>query len=145
MHFSIPRSAQADDKLCLTVRRGLLIKPPTIYVVDHDAAVRDSLSATLTVSGFEVRSFESGSALMRTLPLTEAGCLLVEFDLEDMTGMELAERLEAKCVALPIIMMSARLRLPVLESKPSRNVVILQKPFGREELLGVMQRALIQR
>ena len=118
-----------------------MTKPPTIYVVDHDAAVRDSLSVTLRFSGFEVRSFASGSAFVRSLPLQESGCLLVEVDLEDMSGMELIEHLDEKHLILPIILMSARLRRPILETKLSDHIVILQKPFGREELLGMLNHA----
>jgi FixJ family two-component response regulator len=142
MHFSTPGPIRADSKLCLTEQPGLITRPPTVFVVDHDAAVRDSLSVTLTFSGFEVFSFESGNAFIQSLPLRRGGCLLVEFDLEDMTGLELFEHVSAERVTIPMIMMSARLRLPVLESKLPKNVIVLQKPFGRDELLDVLRRAI---
>ncbi len=145
MHFSIYGPIQADSKLCLAEQRRLMTKPPTIFVVDHDAAVRDSLSVTLTFSGFKVRGFQSGSAFLQSLPLREDGCLLVEFDLEDMTGMELIARLSDDHVSIPIVIMSARLRLPFPKTEFPKNVAILQKPFGRDELLNVLQHALARK
>ncbi len=132
---------QTDNLLCVADRSGLITKPPTVFVVDHDAAVRDSLSVTLTFSGLDVCSFSSGGAFIQSLPLKRDGCLLVEFDLKDMTGIELIARLSAERVTIPIVIMSARLRLPISKHDLPKDIVILQKPFGRDQLLDVLQQA----
>lgn len=119
------------------------IRPATVVVVDHDAAVRDALSVTLRSSGFDVRTFSSAGGFLGALPITQAGCLLIEFDLEDMTGTDLIARLHLERIALPAVIMSARLRLPVFErSHPSGVTAILQKPFGQDELLQCLRRVL---
>ena len=119
------------------------MKPATIFIIDHDAAVRDALSITLRSSGFGVITLGSAREFLDLLPLTQEGCLLIEFDLEDMTGAELITRLTDEHVELPAIIMSARLRLPVLaQPRPSGITTILQKPFGQDELLQCLRRAL---
>jgi FixJ family two-component response regulator len=116
---------------------------PTVVIVDQDAAVRDALSITLCASGFRVLLFESGSQLLSKRPLPERGCLLVEFDLKDIKGTDLIARLFAEQIELPAVIMSARLRWPFLNERlPSGIVTILQKPFGRDELLESLRLAL---
>ncbi|MDH3661443.1 MAG: response regulator [Alphaproteobacteria bacterium] len=141
---SIARSPrQAGYTLHLSEQVGSGIKAATIFVVDHDAAVRDALSVTLRSSGFGVRTFGSAGDLLDTLPVTQEGCLLIEFDLQDMTGTDLIVRLHRERIALPAVIMSARLRLPVFERPyPSAITAILQKPFGQDELLQCLRRAL---
>ena len=141
MPLSFLAQTLADSLLSLTDQSGFITKPPTVYVVDHDAAVRDSLSVTLTFSGLNVCSFSSGGSFIQSLPLKQDGCLLAEFDLEDMTGMDLVARLSAERVTIPIVIMSARLRLPVSKNDLPKDIVILQKPFGRDQLLNVLQQA----
>lgn len=117
----------------------------TVFVIDHDLAVRDSLSLILRFSGFDVLTFESGAQFIQSLPLARKGCLLVEFDLRDMTGLALIDRLIAERLDLPAIIMSARLRLPVARNRLPADVPILQKPFGQDQLLEVLKRALTRR
>ncbi|MGH1483653.1 MAG: response regulator transcription factor [Geminicoccales bacterium] len=114
----------------------------TVFIIDHDAAVRDALSISLRTSGFDVLSFSSAGHFLETRPRTRKGCLLVDFDLEDMRGTDLIARLAAERVMLPAIIMSASLRPRILkEPPPSGIVTILQKPFGRDALLTSLRRA----
>lgn len=113
-----------------------------IIIVDHDAAVRDALSLTLRASGFEVLTYRSGGTLLTTRSFEDHACLLIEFDLEDMTGIELLGCLQTQGIALPGIIMSGRLRPLVLDPPKPRNLVtILQKPFGIDALLAGLRQA----
>lgn len=115
----------------------------TIVVIDHDAAVRDALSVTLSAHGMDVLTYRSAGAFLRTSPPREPGCLLVEFDLADMSGMMLIDHLRAEEIILPAIIMSARLRLPIPEKKlPFGVTALLQKPFGQDELMEGLRYAL---
>ena len=113
----------------------------TVFVIDHDAAVRDALSVTLRGSGFDVAAYDSAGDFLGALPVRKRGCLLVEFDLLDMTGAELVDRLHGRRIDLPAIIMSARLRPPVFQPRrPLAVSAILQKPFGQDELLRCVHR-----
>ena len=134
---------QATKSLHLADTHRPRFRRGTILIVDHDAAVRDALSFTLGAGGFGVRAFSSASALLSAGSLERDDCLLVEFDLEDMTGIELLTRLNARQVNLPAIIMSARLRPLVLEGpRPPQIAAILQKPFGQEALFRSLMLAL---
>ena len=140
MPFPYSGNHPAGIQLHLSNPAGSRTTPTTIFVIDHDAAVRDALTVTLHSTGFSVITFASAQEFLDSLPVTEKGCLLIEFDLEDMTGADLITRLADKRVDLPTIIMSARLRLPVLaDPYPSRIAAILQKPFGQSELLQCLQ------
>jgi FixJ family two-component response regulator len=115
----------------------------TVFIIDQDAAVRDALSISLRMNGFCVLSFECAGHFLRSRPPDRQGCLLVEFDLLDMTGADLIARLLAERINLPAVIMSARLRSPFLEALlPSGVATILQKPFGRDELLMSLRLAI---
>ncbi|MGI9499781.1 MAG: response regulator transcription factor [Geminicoccaceae bacterium] len=117
--------------------------PATVFIIDHDAAVRDALSVTLRDNGFHVRTHRSAGDFFGALPIRRGGCLLIEFDLVDMSGVELVARLNVDRVALPAIIMSARLRIPDIGNPHPLGVTgILQKPFGQDELLHCVRRAL---
>ena len=119
------------------------IKPPTIFVVDNDAAVRDALSLTLRAGGFCVELYGAADELLSNVSSERAGCLLIEYDLKDMTGIELVERLHARQISFPTVIMSARLKRPVFEIPVALNIVaVLQKPFGQEALLRCVRQAL---
>lgn len=116
---------------------------PTVFVVDHDAAVRDALSVSLHASGFGVLAFGSASHFLKSRPLNRKACLLVELDLKDMAGTDLITHLIAEQAMLPTILMSARLRWPVFQNPlPSDTVTVLQKPFGQTELLKSIRLAI---
>ena len=116
---------------------------PTVIIIDHDAAVRDALSISLRTCGFRVLSFASAGQFLDMRPPVSKGCLLVELDLEDMRGTDLLNHLAAERVDLPAIVMSASLHRPFLgEARPSGIVAVLQKPFGRDELLKSVRLAI---
>jgi FixJ family two-component response regulator len=131
-----------DAALLLAGSATPRVERHTVFVIDQDPAVRDSLSLVLRFSGFDVVTFDSGSQFIQSLPVGLKGCLLVEFDLEDMTGAALIEHFSVKQCGLPAIIMSARLRLPHSRHRLPAHVPILQKPFGQDELLEVLRRAL---
>lgn len=121
-------------------------KPTMVFVVDHDAAVRDALSATLRASGFDVCTFCSAGDFLRASPIGRNACLLIDFDLVDMTGIELIARLDADHRTLPAVIMNARLRIPDIGNPCPPGVTgMLQKPFGRDDLLRCLEQALRER
>ncbi|MEM9627536.1 MAG: response regulator [Pseudomonadota bacterium] len=108
----------------------------TVFIIDHDAAVRDALTISLRTHGFGVLSFRSAESFLDFGAWHQNGCLLVELDLSKMSGTDLIAGLATRHVNLPAIIMSARLRRPFPDHQlPSGVVSILQKPFGQGELL----------
>ena len=66
-----------------------------VYVIDDDAAMRDSLDFLLGSAGFEVTLFDSAQAFLDELPSLEPGCVVTDVRMPGIDGMELLRRLKA--------------------------------------------------
>ena len=72
---------------------GSPLRKTMIYIVDDDYDVRTSLRFLLETDGFEVRTFRSGTALLGSSTRHRADCLVVDYKMADIDGLELALRL----------------------------------------------------
>ncbi len=84
----------------------------TIYVVDADPAVRDSLRSLLTLYSFRVEAYGSAAEFLNGRPLEPNACLVTEVHLPDMSGIELLERLHSRQLDLPVIFIANRSDVP---------------------------------
>jgi FixJ family two-component response regulator len=82
--------------------------PGPVIVVDDDAAVRQSLKFALELEGMNVRLYESGDELLADPELPANGCLVVDYYMPSMNGVELIDRLHRRLVKLPAILITAR-------------------------------------
>jgi len=85
---------------------GLPSKKSMIYVVDDDYDVRTSLRFLLEAEGFDVRTFSSGTALLGSSTRHCAECLVVDYKMAEIDGLELAYRLRRLDVSTPIILIT---------------------------------------
>jgi len=85
---------------------GLPSKKSMIYVVDDDYDVRTSLRFLLEAEGFDVRTFSSGSALLGSSTRHRAGCLVVDYKMAEIDGLELAYRLRRLGVSTPVVLIT---------------------------------------
>ena len=77
-----------------------------IYVIDDDYDVRTSLRFLLETEGFDVRTFRSGNALLGSSNRNRADCLVVDYKMAELDGLELALRLRRLQVSTPIILIT---------------------------------------
>ena len=95
---------------CPTPSSRAEIGPPPrkslIYVVDDDYDVLRSLRFLLETEGFDVRTFRSGSALLGSATRHGADCLVVDYKMAGIDGLELAQRLRGLAFSTPIIMIT---------------------------------------
>lgn len=85
---------------------GLPSRKPMIYVVDDDYDVRTSLRFLLETEGFDVRTFRSGVALLGSAIRNRADCLVVDYKMAELDGLELTLRLRRLQVSTPIILIT---------------------------------------
>jgi two-component system response regulator FixJ len=119
-------------------------KPKTlVYLVDDDFSVRDSLSMLIESTGQDVRCFESADDFLNNFDPDQAGCLILDVRMPNMTGLELQEQLVRRDFAIPIIFISGHADVPD-SSKAFRAGAIdyMEKPFDSEVLLKRMQEAI---
>mgnify|MGYP001546211969 FL=1 len=116
---------------------------PTIFVVDDDPAMRDSLQALLESSGMDVRTFASAGEFLAGDAPARRGCLIADIRMPDMDGLELQQALVDRHAHLPVIVMTGHgdVALAVRAMKAGA-VDFLEKPFEESVLLKSVERAL---
>jgi two-component system response regulator FixJ len=118
-----------------------------VYVIDDDAAMRDSLDFLLGSAGFSVRLFESAQVFLSELPKLEAGCVVTDIRMPGMDGMELLRQLNGASGVrkLPIIVMTGHGDVPLaVEAMKLGALDFLEKPFEDDRLIGMIETALSQ-
>jgi two-component system response regulator FixJ len=117
-----------------------------VYVIDDDAAMRDSLDFLLGSAGFSVRLFDSAEAFLNE-PSLAFGCVLTDIRMPGIDGIELLRRLNPASDArkLPVIIMTGHGDVPLaVEAMKLGALDFLEKPFEDERLIGMIETALAQ-
>ena len=115
----------------------------TIYVVDDDEAMRDSMTWLLEGEGYRVACFDSAAAFLKARRDDLRGCLVLDVRMPDMSGLELHEKLDALGSTLPIIFVTGHGDVPMAVGALQRGACdFIEKPFHDEDLLVRIRRAL---
>jgi FixJ family two-component response regulator len=114
-----------------------------VYLVDDDFSVRDSLSLLIESTGQAVKCFESADEFLNNFDSEQAGCLILDVRMPNMTGLELQEEMARKNFSIPIIFISGHADIPD-SSKAFRAGAVdyMEKPFDTNILLTRMQEAI---
>lgn len=115
----------------------------TVFVVDDDEAVRDSLSMLVRSVGLEAETFASAAEFLDAFDAERRGCLVLDVRMPGMGGLDLQERLVEMNAALPIIFITGHGEIPLaVRAIQAGAVDFLQKPFSDQELLDRIHQAL---
>jgi FixJ family two-component response regulator len=124
---------------------SLIPKRGTVYVVDDDEAVRDSIQWLLEGQDFRVRGFKSAEAFLARYDPNEIACGLVDIRMEGMSGMELQDRLIDSHSPLPIAFITGHGDVPqAVDTMKKGAMDFIQKPFKPEQLVSLVVRMLEQ-
>lgn len=116
---------------------------PTVFVVDDDQQMRDSLCALLGVLGFRHMAFSTPGSFHRYYRTAMPGCLLLDIRMPRQTGLELYETLLEEGKRLPVIFITAHADVTTAVAAMKTGAIeFLEKPFDRETLLDRVHRAL---
>ncbi|MFN3610466.1 response regulator transcription factor [Tepidimonas sp.] len=122
---------------------SLIPKRGTVYVVDDDEAVRDSLQWLLEGKDYRVRCFESAEAFLARYDPREVACLIADIRMGGMSGMELQDRLLERQSPLPICFITGHGDVPMaVESMKKGALDFIQKPFDENQLVALVERML---
>lgn len=109
----------------------MLKTPDVILVVDDDAAVRNALKFALEVEGFSVRLYESPEALLAEKDFPAGGCLVIDYRMPEIDGLELVERLQSLGVTLPVFLISGRVTRSLRARASNLGISdVLEKPLS---------------
>ena len=118
---------------------------PTIFVVDDDVAVQDSLRVLLETADLAVATYGSGEEFLEDYDCQDSGCVLLDLDLPVMKGLDVIEALAARECRVPVILITGRGDRTVRERlHRSGAFALLEKPVRDELLLGTIRHALAQ-
>jgi RNA polymerase sigma factor (sigma-70 family) len=115
----------------------------TIFVVDDDAAMRDSLTQLLEAAGLEVETHAAGPDFLAAYAENRPGCLLLDMAMPGMTGLEVQAALKSRGFAIPILFLTGHGDIPLtVRALQAGAVDFLEKPIQGTTLLDRVQRAL---
>ena len=114
-----------------------------VHIVDDDAEVRNSVAFLLRSAGMDVRTYDSGAALLDALPTLAGGCVITDVRMPGMNGLELQRRLKAAGATMPVIVITGHGDVPLaVEALKDGAVDFIEKPFKQEMLVSAVQAAL---
>ena len=115
----------------------------TVFIVEDDSAVRDSLGLLLGLQGFRTQAFSCAEDFLRVYQPAWAGCVLLDVRMPGLSGLELQETLRQQNLGLPVIIMTAHGDVATVRTALKSGAVdFLEKPVDPDALLVAVKTAL---
>lgn len=115
----------------------------TVFVVDDDQAMRQSLTWLIESVGMKVETFDSAKAFLGSYYPGRAGCLLLDVRMPGMSGLDLQEYLIQHDIRIPVIIITGHGDVPMaVRAMKAGAVDFIEKPFNDEFLLDSIRNAL---
>jgi RNA polymerase sigma factor (sigma-70 family) len=112
-----------------------------VYIVDDDAALRDSLALMLGLLGYRTASFESAEALLEAYREDWTGCVLADLRLPGKSGLDLQAELRDRGSRLPFVVITAHGDVPSARAAFQSDAIdFLEKPFEEAELRAAIEK-----
>ncbi|HEX4505417.1 MAG TPA: response regulator [Alphaproteobacteria bacterium] len=114
-----------------------------IAVIDDDDAVRDSVSTLLEAHGFSVRCFASGPEFLQSDFQGKTACLLLDYHMPDMTGIDLLNELKRRGFSYPTILITGLSDAMIQKRAEAAGVLeVLRKPTPHKVILDAVGHAI---
>ncbi|MCQ9328847.1 response regulator transcription factor [Pelistega suis] len=111
----------------------------TIYIVDDDDAVRDSLRFLLETNGYNVLTFSSGEEFLEKYDPTLVSILITDVRMPGMSGLQLQEELNARKVNIPIVFITGHGNVPMAVNTLKQGAMdFIEKPFNLSDIQEVI-------
>ena len=115
----------------------------TVFVVDDDQAMRNSLKWLIESVGVQVESFASADEFLRQYQAGRSGCLVADVRMPGMSGLDLQDYLVEHRIRIPVVIITGHGDVPMaVRAMKSGAVDFIEKPFNDEVLLDAIRRAI---
>jgi two-component system response regulator FixJ len=115
----------------------------TVFVVDDDAAARESVVALVGLKGLPAKGFASAEEFLQQHDESQRGCLVVDVRMAGMSGLQLLQHLQTRKSVLPAIVITGYADVPMaVKAMQAGALTFLEKPCGEQELWQAIQQAL---
>src|SRR4051812_33351116 len=129
--------------VCESGPRDASLRQPTVFVVDDDVSVRESLESLIRFAGWEARTFASAAEFLSCPAVAAPNCLVLDVGLPDLNGLDLQKSVAAHRSEMPIIFITGAGDVPMtVRAMKAGAVDFLTKPFGDELLLAAIRQAI---
>ena len=114
----------------------------TVFIVDDDASVRDSLSLMLSLQGYATATFASAEDFLRSMQPDWRGCVVADIRMPGMSGLELQESLRGRHPKLAVIIVTAHGDVAAArQAFLSDAVDFIEKPFNPDQIIAAVEKA----
>ena len=114
----------------------------TVFIVDDDASIRDSLSLVLSLRGFRTASFACAEDFLDALNGKWTGCVIADVKMPGISGLALQEELVKRGMRLPVIIVTAHGSVAAARAAFKTEAVdFLEKPFDNDQLIAAIESA----
>jgi len=118
---------------------------PTVFIVDDDEPVRDSLRMLMRSVGLNAETFSGAAEFLQAYDGDRPGCLVLDIRMPGMSGMELQERLNDLHAIIPVIFITGHGDVPMAVKAIQHGAAdFIQKPFRDQDLLDRINKAIEQ-
>jgi two-component system, LuxR family, response regulator FixJ len=115
----------------------------TVFVVDDDAAVRDSIKELVESVGLQAKGYDSALAFLEAFSPQLKGCLVLDVRMSEMSGLVLQERLNELEARIPVIVLTGHGDVPMaVQAMRNGAMDFIQKPYREQALLDSINAAL---
>jgi RNA polymerase sigma factor (sigma-70 family) len=116
---------------------------PTVFVVDDDAAVRESLQWLIKTAGLNVECYGTAQEFLDVYDKSRPGCLVLDVRMPGLSGLDLQEQLGALGMTLPVIIITGHGEVPLaVRAMKGGAIDFLEKPFSDQLLLDRIREAI---
>jgi len=121
----------------------MMLPEPTVYIVDDDDAVRDSLAWLLSSVKLPVKAFASADEFLDALDPAPVGCALIDVRMPGTSGLQLQELLKDRAANLSVIIVTGHADVPMaIRAMKAGAVDFVEKPFNDQQVLELVSKAM---